>query len=117
MKKKPSALLEDFRIKVGPFRSTEKNGMNGAFEIPSDNVVLRVIVSDQLGWDHVSISLPTRTPTWDEMCKMKNTFFKPEETVIQYHPPNSKYINKHPFVLHLWRNQKEKVSLPPHIMV
>lgn len=47
------------------------------------------------GWEHVSIS-PTRksyTPSWDDMCRLKDVFFKDDEAVIQIHPPKSEYIN------------------------
>lgn len=78
---------------------------------------LRVMFSDGQGWDHVSVSLPTRCPTWAEMSFVKDTFFEPEDAVFQLHPPHSDYVNVHQFCLHLWRNQTEAMTLPPSIMV
>lgn len=69
------------------------------------------------GWDHVSIAYPNRCPTWEEMCQVKEAFFHDDETVIQFHPKKSEYINKHPYCLHLWRKQGEEAELPPQIFV
>jgi hypothetical protein len=44
-------------------------------------------------------------------------FFEDEETVLQLHPPKSKWINIHPNVLHLWRPTRFQVPLPPEITV
>ena len=77
-----------------------------------------VIWSDGLGWDHVSISpyKKSHTATWDEMCRLKDMFFHEEETVVQYHPAKSNYVNKMPNCLHLWRPQ-EGIAVPPMLCV
>jgi hypothetical protein len=65
---------------------------------------LRVQASDDFdGWEHVSVSLIDRTPTWAEMCRIKGLFWDEEDTVVQFHPPKSEYVNCHPYCLHLWR--------------
>ena len=74
---------------------------------------LCIIASWGKGWDHVSVSLPHRVPTWAEMCFAKDFFFHPAECVVQYHPPEEQYINDHENVLHLWRPQNEQVPMPP----
>lgn len=78
---------------------------------------LLVIASIGLGWDHVSVSLKDRCPTWEEMCLAKDLFFKPESTVIQYHPKKSEYRNVHPYCLHMWKKQGHEFELPPTAMV
>lgn len=78
---------------------------------------IRVIASWSEGWDHISVSLSHRCPTWQEMCFVKDFFFHPSECVIQYHPPEEDYINTHKYCLHLWRPQKEKIPMPPKILV
>ena len=46
------------------------------------------------GWDHVSVCpYNRRTPTWDEMCAVKDMFFRDDEVVVQYHPAKSEYVN------------------------
>lgn len=79
---------------------------------------LKVIASVEEGWEHVSVSLGNRCPTWDEMCFVKNLFWDEEDMVIQFHPAKSEYINLHPYALHLWRKEntndyveKPKVNL------
>lgn len=113
MRKHPSHKIEKYRITNGLYTSTRSNGNNGAFDIPTKKGTLWIIISDQLLWDHVSVSLKSRIPTWKEMCFVKNLFWEPEETVIQYHPAESKYINQCPFVLHLWKPQGIQIPMPP----
>lgn len=78
---------------------------------------LKVIASWGERWDHVSVSRPDRTPTWEEMCWVKDRFFHPHECVVQYHPPESEYVNNHAHCLHLWRPQKSVMPTPPSILV
>jgi hypothetical protein len=116
-----SKLPNQFRIRYGVFGSDqEKDGCNGAFNIPVKNIEGRyftVIISDGMKWDHVSVSLQSRTPTWEEMCVIKDLFFKENETVLQFHPPKKDYINNHQYSLHMWRPHKQKINLPKTIMV
>lgn len=95
MKEKPDSNLERNRI-AGP-----RGEMSGAFQFSG----LRIIVSNGMGWDHVSVSRHDRCPTWDEMEAVKRWFLKPAETAMQLHVPESDHINKHPHCLHLWRPQ------------
>lgn len=71
-------------------------------------------------YDHVSVSVncePKRLPTWDEMNWVKDLFWEPEETAVQYHPKKSEYVNFNPWVLHLWSIPSEPYLLPPSILV
>lgn len=69
------------------------------------------------GWDHVSVSYSNRCPTWDEMCQVKDLFFYPEETCVEYHPARSEYVNVMPYCLHIWRRQDDYMPKPPMYMV
>lgn len=92
------------------------NDDGGVFKIPFngfDGVELYCIASHGGGWEHVSVSVPNRCPTWQEMCFIKDLFFEAEDCVIQYHPPKSDYVNLHRYVLHLWRPIDIKIPLPP----
>lgn len=119
MRQTPNPLVERFRQKEGPMASSSANGNNGAFLIktPGSHVELKVIASDGRGWEHVSISLPTRCPTWDEMNYIKGLFWSEEEAVMQLHPPASQYVNNMRYCLHLWRPTGVEIPLPPAIMV
>lgn len=71
-----------------------------------------VVWSNGEGWEHVSVSFPRRTPTWEEMCKVKDLFWNEDETVVQFHPKKSEYVNIHPYCLHLWRKKGSDAELP-----
>ena len=90
----------------------------GCAEIPGPFRPLRVIFSDGMGWEHVSVSTPNRCPNWDEMCLVKSLFWADEDAVMQLHPPRSEYVNNHAHCLHLWRpNDGAVIPLPPSILV
>lgn len=117
MKSKLPESVEKYRITKSFLASDASYGCNGAFIIPYRSADLMVIISDQNGWDHVSVSTEHRSPTWDEMCFIKSLFFEPEEIVIQYHPPESRYIDCCKNCLHMWRKQNHDYELPPSCMV
>src|SRR4051812_18832968 len=104
MRNAPNLRAEKYRI-LGPPRTN-----SGAFLVPSPCAAtnrLRVIAADGLGWDHVSVSVDgvSRCPHWEEMCAVKQLFFRDDEVVMQLHPAEADYVNDHPYVLHLWRPQ------------
>jgi hypothetical protein len=74
---------------------------------------LRVFADSSDEWDHVSVSLVNRCPTWEEMEYVKRLFFKDTETAMQLHVPPADHINVHPYVLHLWRPKKVEIPMPP----
>ena len=92
---------------------------NGAFifRTPIDGKTLRVIASNGDGWDHVSVSLTSRAPRWEEMEFIKRKFFHDYETAMQLHVPPSEHVNNHPHCLHLWRPHNSEIPRPPKIMV
>lgn len=67
--------------------------------------------------EYVSVSTRRRPPNWTEMCLVKALFWDPEECVVQFHPPESQYVNNHPYCLHLWRNKNVAFPMPPPILV
>lgn len=117
MRPKPLPEAEAGRVKSGPMASKPEDGNNGAFWIKYRNHKIFVIASDGAGWDHVSASLAGRCPTWREMCHIKTLFWSEEETVVQFHPKKSEYVNRHPFTLHLWKNQAFDYQLPMFFLI
>jgi hypothetical protein len=110
--------LDEYRVQGNPYNCGD---IGGAFMIPfpppEDNI-LRVIASVGKGWDHVSVSLPNRIPTWYEMEFIKRKFFLPHETAMQLHVPEREHINIHPHTLHLWRPLKGiHIPVPPKELV
>lgn len=110
-------MIELFRLRKGPRASDATYGNNGAFLVPCGEVDLRVIASDGAGWDHVSVSLPDRCPTWNEMLYVRRLFFRGDEWAMELHPPPAQNINNHDYCLHLWRPQQGGIPVPPAWMV
>lgn len=100
-------------------RDLQGDSYSGAFIVPCQitRTLLRVIASAYDDWDHVSVSLENRCPTWEEMEFVKRLFFHPTEAVMQLHPPVSDHVNIHPFCLHLWRPHRQQIPTPPRSMV
>lgn len=105
--------------------ATKPGDRFGAFKVrcPLSSTWLKIIVSDgqdwqEMGmsgpaWEHVSVSNIQRCPTWEEMAWVKDLFFGEEETVIEFHPPKSQYVNRHPNCLHLWKPVGIELPRPP----
>ncbi|WP_407397779.1 hypothetical protein [Treponema sp.] len=86
--------------------------LNGIKKEPAN-----IVWSSGEGWEHVSVSYPRRTPTWEEMCKVKDFFWNDDETVVQYHPAKSEYVNIHPYCLHLWKPKDGEYMLPKKCLI
>lgn len=108
---------ENLRVRTGTFSTATRDGNNGMFIVKTAKGALRVIASDGMGWEHVSVSLANRTPTWEEMCMIKGMFWSDEDCVVQFHPPASEYVNNHAHCLHLWRPIGGTFPMPDSIMV
>lgn len=108
--------LNEYRV---PLFGKLGDGEKGAFIIPGYNggPKLRTIAAAGMGWDHVSVSLPFRCPSWGEMDYVKRRFFHDHETVMQLHVPASELINVHAYCLHLWRPHGVEIPRPPACMV
>jgi hypothetical protein len=111
--------LEHYRLPGHHRHGQPGNPFGGVFIVPckTSNHALHVIATSGDGWDHVSVSLPSRCPNWMEMEQVKRMFFKDDEIAMQLHVPPSDHINVHPFCLHLWRPHGVNIPLPPARMV
>lgn len=122
MRKQPSIAMERGRVLTGPYGTTMADGCQGAFLIRLDGHPIKIMAADgkdeeAQGWEHVSVSCPNRTPTWKEMCWVKDQFWEEEEVVFQLHPRKSEYVNVHPYCLHMWRHNVVPCPAPPSIFV
>ena len=111
---------EGNRVLTGPLGSSANLGNNGAFRLLLRGECIFVIASDGAGWEHVSVSFgagSTRTPSWRQMCEVKDIFWDAEDAVMQLHPPASVYIDMHKGCLHLWKPLNTSIPLPPRILV
>lgn len=96
------------------YGSEPSDGFNGFFCLVLNGLKIKVIASDQKGWQHVSVSIndSTNTPSWSIMCQVKDLFWEDEDWVVQFHPAKSEYVNQHPGVLHLWKCTHSDNSFP-----
>src|SRR3989442_8405830 len=98
--------LEKFRHFQG-FAKSIRGHSFGSFQILFQGVDLRIIATDGFDgtkdteWEHVSVHAfdpvfqKQRIPTWKEMCFVKSQFWNEDETVVEYHPAKSSYVNIH----------------------
>ena len=57
---------------------------------------------DEKKWIHLSIAHPERMPTWEEVVAAKEWIIGRDEYAVQVIPPRERYVNTHPFCLHLF---------------
>jgi hypothetical protein len=70
----------------------------------------RVIVSQQrAGW-HLSVSHPTRLPTWEEMRDARYALVPDAATMALLLPPQAEYVNVHPFCLQMYEIPNEYIE-------
>ena len=102
------------RLRIGEI---SEDGFGGEISLPLWHGT--VICSTGAGWEHVSVSPYQHrvTPSWDDMCAIKDMFWNDDEAVIQIHPPKAEYVNNMRNCLHLWRCTYKEMVLPPSILV
>jgi len=98
-------------------KEESKDGFFAYLLRPYRSGQVTVVASWGLGWEHVSMAMKNRTPTWEEMCALKEIFWGDEELVVQYHPPKSEHVNLHPYCLHLWKKADGEFDAPPKKLV
>lgn len=71
------------------------------------------------GWEHVSVSPYKKniTPSWDDMCQIKDIIWNDDEWVCQFHPPKDQYVSNVQNCLHLWRPIDKEMVVPPSCLV
>ena len=69
--------------------------------------VLHFIFSWGCGFEHLSVSTPIKTPTWEQMCFMKDIFWGENEVCMQLHPKKEDYVNNMPSIMLGFRKGKE----------
>lgn len=77
----------------------------GFVKLPECGSCSIVIGISESGMEHVSVS-PIRMrklPSWDDMCRLKDICWKPDEECYQIHPAESEYVNLMQNCLHIWR--------------
>jgi hypothetical protein len=108
-----------WRVRTGKCASDDTAGWNGMFLVPLDGELWKVMISDGLGWRHLSVSNAQKklVPSWYTMCRLKDSFFGDQEWVCQFHPAKDDYINDHPGCLHLWQPLDAELPHPDFTLV
>lgn len=111
--------LEEIRKTPNLFidAEAENDGMGGRYYDKQSGKFLHFIFSYQMGWEHLSVSTPSKCPTWEQMCRMKDIFWNKDECCVEYHPKEEDYVNNHPYCLHIWRPTEEVIPTPPTLLV
>jgi hypothetical protein len=73
--------------------------------------------NDDRVWIHVSVCGRTGRdkyylPSWEELKRVKNDFIGDDRWAYQVLPPQTQYVNDHPFVLHLFATLDGAPALP-----
>jgi hypothetical protein len=81
-----------------------------------ENKTLKVIIdcevkTDGAEWLHVSYSRRSWTPTHEDTCKVKAAFIGDRYAYAVF-PPVERYVNIHPYCLHLWARLDGSPVLP-----
>lgn len=114
---------EKYRVTQGSKATASTDGNNGCFVVPMGGKFnAYIIASTGQKWEHLSIHIAARknqqkTPTWNQMCLIKDLFWGKDDLVVQFHAPASMWKNHHPAVLHLWRPIDEAVPFPPSMLL
>lgn len=104
--KQQTGIMVQGRIKTGVLGDYEV--YHGIVEWPGFKGSVIFGFNEGRGMEHVSVSHNNkhRLPTWSDMCKLKDIFFRPEEMAVQVHPQASRYVHSagdRDNILHLWR--------------
>lgn len=125
MRKHPLKFAEKGRVRYGSHASKPGDRF-GAFQLlytsEAASCGMLIIADDGSDWkaaglsgepfEHVSVSLHERTPTWEELEYVRNIFWTNEETVMQLHVPAADHVNQQANTLHLWRPTKTPIPRP-----
>jgi len=71
-----------------------------------------VLVSNDGGLWHLSISRKDRLPNYDEVKYARYAYLPDDITVAQLFPPKTDFVNMHQFCLHLWELAAPELWLP-----
>lgn len=93
------------------------DGFGGKYYDKINNKWLNFIFSHQLGWEHLSVSMLSKTPNWEQMCMMKDIFWGKDEACVEYHPKEEDYVNNHKHCLHIWKPTESELPIPPSFLV
>ena len=69
---------------------------------------IKIMQSIDDGLHHISLSHPSRLPTWEEVKEVREKVGDPKKFYVMVLPPKEYYVNLHPYCFHLWEVTSEK---------
>jgi len=95
---------EEILPKIKGYQSLLGMVESGDVKLPDSGIASVAWGYNENGYEHVSVSpYKDKTPTWRDMCFVKDLFWEDEEEVYQIHPRKSEYVDVKKNCLHLWR--------------
>lgn len=85
------------------WRSLREAKTGGKWTTPGSMTIIASLMweLDNRMWLHVSCARRSRLPSWEELSHVKAGIIG-DRTALQVFPTKDKYVNEHPFCLHLW---------------
>ena len=115
----PRVLPAGWKRSAWPIPAFDNMGMG---ELRGIRVLFSATIeSDGQKWIHVSVSRPSRIPTWSDMDAIRRLFIGPERWAYEIHPPAAKHYDNSQdlppglrvgMVLHLWARVDGTACLP-----
>ena len=68
---------------------------------------IRALVSKDDGAWHLSVSHPTRYPSWDEIAMARYDLIPDDAFMVMILPPRAEYVNLHKNCFHLWQISRQ----------
>lgn len=110
--------LEELRRTTPPgfLRNNDVEGLipSGSLAFRSTDGGLTVLVSEEHHSDgftylHVSFSRRSRTPSYEDLDRVRKLFIGEDRESVQVFPPKAEYVNFHAFTLHLWHRYEGRI--------
>ena len=100
--------IQPVNLKMGKFVISANSCL---IKLPDCGTCSCVWSDNEEGYEHVSIAprKQFKMPSWEDMAKLKDIFFKDDEEAYQIMPKKSEYVNLKENCLHLWRPHNGKI--------
>lgn len=108
----------NLRVRKGIVSSDDTFGNTGTFAVYSKiaSRAMIVMVSEEMGWEKVSVTLKNRFPNMIEIKQVKGLFWDDSDIVIQFFCERDHLVDGHPYSIHLWRQKESRLDTPPNAL-
>lgn len=96
--------------KIGSYKTVPPEAKELAIKLPLPGNAkayemgrCRVIVSQEMGLWHISVSHPKRYPSWDEIKAARYQLIPDDVTMAMILPDPADYVNTHENTLQMWQ--------------